>query len=119
MARKFETLTISEEGRDKGKVFILTEMPATTAKKWLMKLYAKAGAGITDAQTLALLDEPELEAWRDCVKYQHNPKHVAQTIFWDRPECQIEEIQTVGFLQGKVLEMHTSFFPPVSPSTTG
>lgn len=34
MARKTQKITISREGRDKGKTFLITEMPAFQAEQW-------------------------------------------------------------------------------------
>ena len=34
MARKTQTYTIDSGGRDKGKTFLITEMPATKAEDW-------------------------------------------------------------------------------------
>lgn len=119
MPRKVEKVVIEAEGRDQGKTFVITEMPATLGKKWIMKLYSRAAEAEAESKTanmLALMDQPELEEWRNCVKFQPaNPKLLPMAIFWDKDSMQIEEIATVGFLQGKVLEMHTSFFPVESP----
>jgi hypothetical protein len=38
MARKTKTVVVSAEGRDQGKVFLLTEMPATRAEEWGIRL---------------------------------------------------------------------------------
>jgi hypothetical protein len=106
--------TITAEGRDKGKTFVITEMGALKGKKWVMDLYAD-GKGRDNAELLSLLDEPKFAAWRDCVQYSHDRKHPDQPIPWDEVTCQVDEIATVLFLQSKVLELHTSFFSPVSP----
>ena len=139
MARKVETLTITEEGRDKGKVFIITEMPATAGERWATQallLLSKAGlelpagaaesgmSGLASAPlaglpSLRALQDPTLDAWWDCVKYQHNPKQLPQNILRDQVTCQIEEIATVNMLRMKILELHIGFFTNVSPSTTG
>ena len=139
MARKVETLTITEEGRDKGKVFILTEMAATAGERWATEalfLLSKAGlelpadaaesgmSGLASAPlgglpSLRALQDPALDAWRECVKYQHDPRHLPQNVLWDHAACQIEEIATVNMLRMKVLELHLGFFINVSPSTTG
>lgn len=47
MALKKETVTITADNRDKGKVFIVTEMPARPFEKWAIKaLTAMGQAGI-------------------------------------------------------------------------
>lgn len=138
MARKIESLTISDAGRDKGKTFVLTEMPAVPAERWAtqaLSLISKAGQklpkGSEDAgmaglavvplnalPVLQALQDPSLDAWWECVKYQHAPKHPLQAIFQGEA-CQIEEIATVNLLRMKVLEMHIGFFSQGSPSTSG
>jgi hypothetical protein len=140
MGRHTETITIQDEGRDKGKVFVLTEMPATAAEKWATQalyLLAQSGVSISEKQhqagmsglagalskaaggigQLKALQDPSLDAWWDCVKYVHDPKHMPQAINQGEA-CQIEEIKTVTFLRMQVLRLHTAFFSPESPSTS-
>jgi hypothetical protein len=143
MARRDTTIVIGEDGgRDKGKTFILTEMPATAGEKWAMQLMylmqqngvdlspqaASSGmAGLADAlsakkreQALAMgraLGDPSLAAWWDCVRYQHAPGHPLQKIE-QGDACQIEEIKTIASLRMEVVKLHTDFFPDDSVSTT-
>lgn len=137
MARKVEHVVIEAEGRDKGKTFILTEMPAIAGERWAtqaLSLMSNAGqtvprgaadAGMAGLATVALgalpslkaLQDPSLDAWWDTVQYQHAPNQMPQKLF-PGAACQIEEISTVGQLRMKVLEMHVGFFLPASPSTT-
>lgn len=122
------------QGRDHGKVFVVTEMPAIPGERWATQALAliiaagqsmpsgaqEAGmAGLAAAPLASLpvvkaLQDPSLDAWWDCVKYQHNPKHPLQEIFQGEA-CQIEEIATVSLLRVKVLEMHTGFFSDAAP----
>jgi hypothetical protein len=141
MSRRTQTITIAEEpdNRDSGKVFILTEMPATAGERWamqLMYLLTQTGvpldsgvlnAGMSGLATaissagvalLRALQDPSLDAWRDCVRYQHQPNHPLQPINWDSAACQIEEIKTVGALRMAVVELHTGFFSPEPPSSS-
>lgn len=144
MARKSETLTIpgtrseSPGARDNGKTFVLTEMSAIQGERWAtqaLSLLSNAGlslprgaedagmAGLAAAPLAALpalkaLQDPSLDAWWECVKYQHMPKHPLQAIF-PGEACQIEEIATVNLLRMKVLEMHIGFFSQGNPSTSG
>ena len=37
MARSISNYTVQDEGRDNGKVFVLTEMPASRAESWAMR----------------------------------------------------------------------------------
>lgn len=145
MARRTVNVTIEQEGRDKGKVFVLTEMPATVGEKWAMQLmYLIAQAGVAAALTseamaagmsglAAMLPEAQgamaltlaralgdvtLESWWDCVRYQHAPNQPLQPIN-QGAACQIEEIATITQLRMEVVKLHTDFFSDASPSTTG
>ena len=138
MARKVETIIVSDEGRDKGKTFIITEMPALDGERWAttaLSLLSNSGlnlprgaensgmAGLAASPlgglpALKALQDPSLDAWWECVKYQHAPNQMSQKIF-PGSACQIEEIPTVNLLRMKVLEMHTGFFSPENPSITG
>jgi hypothetical protein len=138
MARKVETVVIEAEGRDKGKTFILTEMPAVPGERWAtqaLTLLSRAGlevpesakgsgmAGLASVRMgglaeLRALQDPALDSWWDCVQYLHAPNQMPQKLFQGAP-CQIEEIATVNLLRMKVLEMHVGFFGAGSPSTSG
>src|ERR1700757_5272796 len=48
MARKTIDVHIQEEGRDKGKVFRITEMPASQGEKWAMRLLLAAASSGMD-----------------------------------------------------------------------
>lgn len=53
MARKTCNLPIEEEGRDKGKVFVLTELPALDIERWTVRLVlalGKNGISLPDVQ---------------------------------------------------------------------
>ena len=43
MARKTTRLTIESEGRDKGKTFIITELPALDIERWTVRLVLALG----------------------------------------------------------------------------
>ena len=45
MARNTANYTVTEEGRDQGKVFVLTEMPASRAESWAMRALLALMAG--------------------------------------------------------------------------
>lgn len=119
-------------GRDKGKVFLLTEMPAVQADDWVTQaqfLIAQAtrecdALGLAEDDPLRLVaqgrafKDPSLKAWWSCVAYQHNPKHAPQPIV-QGPACQIDEIATINTLLREVYELHTGFFSPDDPSTSG
>jgi hypothetical protein len=53
MGRKTCNLIIDEEGRDKGKVFVLTELPALDIERWTVRLVlalGKNGVSLPDVQ---------------------------------------------------------------------
>lgn len=118
-------------GRDNGKVFLLTEMPAVAADEWVTQaqfLVAQAmrecdALGLAEDDSLRLvaqgraLKDHSLRAWWGCVAYQHDPKHAPQPIA-QGPACQIDEIATINTLLREVYELHTGFFSPESPSTS-
>lgn len=138
MARKVDHVTIEAVGRDQGKVFVLTEMPAVQAERWATQaLYllassglslpagsadsgmsGLAGAPLAGLPALRALQDPSLDAWWDCVQYQHLPNQMPRKIS-PGALCEIDEIATVNHLRMKVLEMHVGFFSPANPSTTG
>jgi len=54
MARKTCRLTIADEGRDKSKTFIITELPALDIERWTVRLVlalGKNGISLPDVQT--------------------------------------------------------------------
>lgn len=142
--RRIQRLAISADGRDKGKTFVLTEMPAIPGERWATQaLYLMMTAGIqvpdsaqgagmaglaqldfaggnnpltAIAMQRALQDE-SLDAWWDCVTYEHDPKQMPQRII-QGAGCQIEEIATVAELRMAVLNLHTHFFSPEKASTS-
>lgn len=53
MARKTCNLVIDEEGRDKGKIFVLTELPALDIERWTVRFVlalGKNGISLPDVQ---------------------------------------------------------------------
>lgn len=134
MARKVERLTIVSEGRDKGKTFILTEMPADQAERWAIRALlaltnsgvqidedvAQSGmAGLAAAgfQALGHLSpdavEPLLEEMFQCVTYEHDPKHPPQAIY-SGINSQIEEVKTRFQIRLALFKLHTGFSWPVA-----
>lgn len=54
MARKTCRITIDADGRDKGKTFVLTELPALDIERWTVRLVlalGKHGVNLPDVQT--------------------------------------------------------------------
>ncbi len=132
MARRRQTIKITDEGRDKGKTFIITEMPADVGERWAtqaMFLLARAGvtlpegvkeagmAGLAatgvdflDIAQMRALQDPSLDEQWDYIEYQHAPQHPPQKILSGN-DSQIEEIRTRGQLRQEVLRLHLNFSP--------
>ncbi len=125
--RKEKILTIPFEGRDKGKTFLLREMPAERAEKWGLRALAAAAkvgvdvgslpsggmAGIAVIGIEALLKvnfseaEPLLDELFTCVKIIRDPRHPDMT--FALVEDDIEEIRTRLHLRVEVLRLHVDF----------
>lgn len=128
MPRNTKHFTVTEDGRDKGKTFLLTEMAAFPAAAWAIRAglaLAKAGFVISDDvvrrgweslavagfNSLAGMQYAELQPLLDemigCVQIVRDPKksEFAQTLM----ENDIEEVVTVFRLYREVWDIHASF----------
>jgi hypothetical protein len=127
MARREQTVAITAEGRDQGKVFVLREMPASQAEKWAARALlalAKSGVEIPDDAAQAglagvasigfqafgglswELAEPLLDEMFDCVKIQPGDNAaVTRKLIED----DIEEVATRLKLRMALFELHTGF----------
>lgn len=139
--RETKIVPIKSEGRDKGKVFVITEMPAWAAEKWSYRLLlalARSGvdvkqiegtgtAGLFTAGIMAMpmLDfrdaEPLLDEMMDHIKIQpdpsRNPNYTRPIVRTETGEGDdIEEVQTFVALRSEFLELHTRFFAKGMPS---
>jgi hypothetical protein len=117
-------------GRDAGKVFRITEMPAFRAEKWAIKaLQALMSTGvelpddINDAPAANLVRtglkalaaapfdvvEPLLDEMLTCIKLIPDPAraNVERAVMWD---IDVEEAQTIIMLRKEVLDIHLGFF---------
>lgn len=138
MARKTLTFTVTDEGRDRGKVFLLTELPASKAESWAMRslLALMAGgvempdgienmgmAGMAEVGIRALsglkweIAEPLLAEMWECVQCIPDPSkpHVVRTLI----EEDIEEVTTRIKLRAEVWKLHTDFLKAVAPLASG
>ena len=137
--RRKHTVTIEDAGRDKGKTFQLTEMPADVGERWAtqaMYLLAKAGVTIPEGVKesgmaglaavgidflsiahLRALQDPSLDEQWEYIKYLHAPGHPPQELLTGEAS-QIEEIRTRSRLRQEVLKLHTDFFTADEPSTS-
>ena len=138
MARNTLNYTVTDEGRDKGKTFVLTEMPASKAEAWAMRAllallannvelpdgFERLGmAGMAEVGIKALsglkwdVAEPLLSEMWDCVQIMPDPSktHLVRNLI----EEDIEEITTRVKLRAEVWKLHTGFLKAVVHSISG
>ena len=138
MARATLNYKVTDEGRDKDKVFVLTELPASKAESWAMRaiLALMAGgvevpegfdrmgmAGMAEIGIRALsglkweVAEPLLAEMWSCVQIMPDPSkpHIVRNLI----EEDIEEITTRVKLRAEVWKLHTGFLKAVAPSISG
>ncbi len=132
MARSTVNYTVKDDGRDFGKVFVLTEMPASRAEAWALRaLLALMASGVEvpegfDRMGMAAMAEVGiralsglkwevaepllLEMW-ECVQVMPDPSktHVVRRLI----EEDIEEIATRVKLRAEVWKLHTGFLKAV------
>ncbi len=136
MARKVIDYTIETEGRDKGKVFQITEMSAAQAERWALRAFqamAKGGVDVPDLIGAGMAEfaiagirglsyasyhevEPLLAEMMACVRIKpdaNNPSVVRDLI-----ETDIEELKTRLDLRAEWLNLHTGFLQAGDPSTS-
>ncbi|EIK5991387.1 hypothetical protein LKA46_003246 [Salmonella enterica] len=129
MARKEKFITIDGQGRDKGKVFHLIEMPASQAEWWAMRAIMAMGRGGVDLpddvrsmgmaalaleglKALSKIPQEEAKPLMDemmaCIQFVPDPKNHSVR----RPliEDDIEEIITRLDLRAEVFRLHVDFF---------
>lgn len=126
--RRTATVTIAAEGRDKGKAFLLTELPAMQGEKWAMRAFlalAKSGidlpedfgsggmaaialVGFKALGNVAFADaESLMNEMFTCVQIIPDPANAAvvRSLFSE----DIEEVSTLLHLRKQVFELHTNF----------
>jgi hypothetical protein len=132
--RKNEIVTISADGRDKGKVFIITEMPALKAERWAIRallalarsgvelpddaarggMAALAHAGLKALHNLAFEEaKPLLDEMWSCVTIVPNPRNIEvfrPLVMNEMEGDDIEEIGTIWVLRERVFRLHSDFF---------
>ena len=136
MARRIASFTASA-GRDAGKVFRITEMPADQAERWAVKAFLAAAqgginlpeaaaesgfAGIAQAGFAMLANmSPELafellDEMMACVQIQPNPSkpEVVRGLVPD----DIEEVVTRLQLRKAVFDLHVDFSQAAATSTS-
>jgi hypothetical protein len=130
MARKVLTYTVTNEGRDRGKAFVLTEMSALQAERWAMRammalvksdvelpedvnnlgLPAMAVIGIKAFGKMNFADaQPLLDEMMACVTFMPDPTkpQVVRRLIDD----DIEEVTTRLLLRAEIFKLHVNFLP--------
>lgn len=139
MARKTANVTITDDGRDKGKTFVITEMPSAQAEAWAMRAilavmsgdvalpegFERMGmAGMAELGIRAFaglrweVAKPLLDEMWECVAIMPDPRapHVVRPVMEDAGD--IEEVSTRLKLRKDVLVMHMDFLKAVAPSVS-
>lgn len=149
MARKITQYRVEDEGRDKGKLFLITEMLASKGEEWatrvLLALVASNADIPDDYELLGMaalaqlgmkvllglrwdIVEPLLNVMMECVQRVVDPNQAAATT---RPlygadgqpdpsgDYDIEEIQTRLMLRVEVWNLHMGFLEAVARSLKG
>ena len=138
MARHTATYTVPDEGRDRGKVFLITEMPASRGESWayraLLALIAggvnlpegfeRMGmAGMAELGIKALsglkweVAEPLLAEMWECVEIIPDPAkpQVVRALIED----DVEEVLTRTKIRAEVWKLHTGFLKAAALSVSG
>jgi hypothetical protein len=123
--RKTSTVTIDAKGRDKGKVFLLTELPTAESEEWAGRaLFALMNAGVEIPDNIAEAGlaglaamgikaitklpfdaaKPLLDKMMECVQIQPSPGVVRSLIPDD-----IEEVATMLSLRKAIWNLHVDF----------
>lgn len=128
MGRETRTVVIDAVGRDNGRTFFLTEMPAAQAEKWAMRAFlamARNGVQIPDdlasrglagiaavgLQALGSMAFADAESLMDemfaCIQVIPDPNRpgVKRALI----DTDIDEIPTRLFLRKQILDLHVSF----------
>jgi len=129
MARKTETIVIEDEGRDKGKVFVITELSSYAAEKWALRALlalTKAGFELPDGaqsagmagmasvgfEALGNLDfdvaEPLLDEMWQCIKFKPSEGAMPRAVL-QGDNGDIEEVKTRISLRMAVFKLHVGF----------
>lgn len=137
MARKSAQFTVTDAGRDNGKVFLLREMPASDAERWALRAFlamskhgveipdglAESGFGGLASYGLSLVgklpfDDAEvlMEKMFECVSIIPSPANPNLTR--GLVEDDIEEVATRVKLRVAVFKLHADFSKAAAPSTS-
>src|ERR1051325_8547687 len=135
MARKVKDVRITTEGRDKGKWFRITEVPALQAERWAMRLLLACGrVGLDipmnpsqDAFDLLLQQglgallrmhpddaQPLLDEMLGCIRVIRDVRHPEGE--FTLMDGDIEEVRTLLQLRQEIIALHTNFSLPGAQS---
>jgi hypothetical protein len=133
MARKTAVFVVEDEGRDRGKQFLLTEMAPIDTERWAMRAFmalaranidigpdamagGMAGFARLGLSSLAKADyrdvEPLLAEMLNCVEYQYEPRKPQLRRKLDVDAGDIEEVVTLMKLRMEVFKLHANFLTP-------
>ena len=135
--RKTVTYTCAQDNRDKGKVFMLTEMDADATEQWaLQAFFALMNAGVDIPEEITSMGfaglvqiglgalgkvpfgaaKPLLDAMMDCVQVVPNPAqpNVVRSLIGS----DIEEVTTRIALRKAIFELHVTGLKTGAPSTS-
>lgn len=140
MARRTQSVPITDEGRDKGKVFLIREMAAEHAEAWAIRALlaltnsganipnldpSQGMAGVARAAAVGALEalqklkyedvKPLLDDMWTCVEYRINPADPTSLPVNDY----IEEVATRMQLRKAVFVLHTGFSQGGATPTVG
>lgn len=132
--RKTATVTIAAQGRDTGKVFVITEMSAAASEEWAGRaLFAMMNSGVEIPDNIASAGlagiaamgigaltkvsfdaaKPLLDEMMTCVQIKPS-QNVTRALIAD----DIEEVATLLTLRKEVFNLHLSFFTDGAGSTS-
>lgn len=134
MTRRTDLVTITEDNRDKGRTYIITEMSAFQAEDLAVRVLlalANAGVDVPEATTgmaglaVAGMDalkklpystaKPILDEIRGFMQYQHKPGQPPMPLSEDN----LEEVTTLFNLRKAFLALHLGFLKAGSTPITG
>jgi hypothetical protein len=131
--------TVVDEGRDKGKMFLITEMSAAQGESWAIRaLMALMRANVempSDFENLGMaalaqmgfqcfaglhweVAEPLMREMFECVQIIPDPRKpaVVRALSGENGDYDIEEISTRFKLRVEIWKLHTGFLKAVAPS---
>lgn len=131
--RKTITITISDDGRDRGKKFHITEWPAARAEQWALRVLLGLGKGGVELPPEVLKLGAAAIVYVAATQIMRIPSRVALRLADELMECierveekvtrslvseDIEEVATRLKLKAEVVKLTFGFFVPAAPPTS-